>query len=102
MKTPMTILVQHRTRFVQCEENHRADEDEPGAERGSHGRRMHALVEGLHAQQADGADEREARAGEDEERGGGDHSITSPRSRNLASAAVETNPITPMMSAASK
>src|ERR1043166_5197745 len=95
--------VQHRAGFEGAEVNDRAGENQRGAERRTHGRRVHALIEGAQAKQPDRADEGEERAGEDQQRGDGfAHSITSPRRRNLASAAVETKPSMPITSAASK
>src|SRR5262245_20589079 len=95
-------LVEDRPALEHAEVQHRADEDESGAERGAHRRRVHALVEALQPEQAQGAAERESRAQHDQDAGGPVHSITSPRSRNFAAAAVETKPRAAMTSAASK
>src|SRR5689334_15004354 len=80
-----------------------AGEHERGPDGRPHRRRMHALVEGVQAQKPERANARNERAGEHEE--GRDvraHSMTSPRSRNFPSAAVETNPRMPITSALSK
>src|SRR5688500_5686102 len=63
---------------------------------------MHALEESAHAHQAERSDEGEQRAGEHQQGGDGGHSITSPRSRNFAAAAVDTKPSMPITSAVSK
>jgi len=74
---------------------------------------MKPLVEGRQPQEADGADQGKRRTDQQKEchrKGNGkrkvccriDHSITSPRIRNFASATVETKPSSPITSAASK
>src|SRR5581483_11958596 len=96
-------LVDYRARLEGGEVDNRASEHEGGAEGGAHSGRVNALVERAEAKQPERAKEGEKRASEDEKRGDRcAHSITSPRSRNLASAAVETKPSMPITSAASK
>src|SRR5690606_6510187 len=90
----------------------RADEDERRAHARSQRGRMDALVEGREPHQPDGPDQRDESAAQDQQRdaelhpfgrvAGIAHSITSPRIRNFASAAVATKLSAPMTSAASK
>ena len=73
---------------------------------------MNPLVEGAQPKQTERADQGDGGASQHEQgdKQGGpagkigrlDHSITSPRIRNLASATVPTNPRSAMTSAASK
>ena len=74
---------------------------------------MHALEKALQAHQANGGGQRENGAGQQQQRhqdfgpqrhgqGSGAHSMTSPRSKNLAMAAVPTKPNRAISSAASK
>src|SRR5690606_41121439 len=99
-------------RLQHGEADHRRHHDRARAPARAERRRVDAVVEGFQPEEAPGADQRQPRAdeqeGRDEDRrperkiGGVAHSITSPRIRNLASAAVATKPRTAMMSAASK
>src|SRR6185295_16959640 len=81
---------------------HRPAEDEGRAERGGHRCRMHALEEGLQPHEAQASAEGDNRTAQYEQGSRLAHSITSPRKRNLASAAVVTKPSSPMTSAPSK
>src|SRR6185437_348072 len=105
-------LVQHRARLQDAEIDGRGQQHEGGPEAGAEGGGVHAFEEAAEPHQADGADQGDRRAGNDQQ---GDqyrrpfgecrepaHSITSPRIRNLARARVPTKLTTPITSAASK
>src|SRR5690606_10777629 len=99
-------------RLKDRETHHRCGEDQGGAERGPECRSMHPLIKALQLKQAQGSDE--CRRGSCQQEEPDDHccpgrkvrslnhSITSPRIRNLTSATVPANPRRPMASAASK
>src|SRR5690606_19788025 len=107
----------HRTLLTAGEIQHGGNKETAGAHGDEHRRAVDALEEVRQAQQAEGADEGD-QAAQDQQQGDGDgqpdrqihhpraqeltHSMISPRIRNLARAMEETKPSRAISSAASK